>query len=230
MPTPPSSSLDYWRRCYYENGPDVMMTDAQDVNNYSTRKLWHIATKGYLNRRINYTYESEGNFYRELEQLPLDTMDVLEFGCGPGIEALHMAQSGASVTACDIIPSNITLVDRMLEPLGGRAVLLNSYEGLSGLGQFDLVFSHGVLHHVQPEVLPRILELLVDRVKPGGQALIMVYTLRFFPTEDFTREGPYTRGYSEDQFRLLFGPKLQCTHVRKCLDNHYMWGLFNKVG
>ena len=100
---------------------------------------------------------------------------VLEAGCGIGTDGVRFAGAGAAYTGVDFSPTALSLARHRfeLEGLPGRFVS-GSVTALPIQDEtFDLVFSHGVIHHVD-DTKAAIREF--SRVlKPGGTALIMVY-------------------------------------------------------
>jgi SAM-dependent methyltransferase len=100
---------------------------------------------------------------------------VLEIGCGLGTDLLRFARAGAHVTGIDLTPRAVELTARRLELEGLRGdVRTGDAESLDFAdGTFDLVYSHGVLHHT-PDTARAFAE--VHRVlKPGGMAIVMLY-------------------------------------------------------
>jgi ubiquinone/menaquinone biosynthesis C-methylase UbiE len=101
--------------------------------------------------------------------------DVLEVGCGLGTDGVHFARAGARYTGIDLTEASIELVRKRfaLESLAGDLRVADA-EGLPFAdASFDLVYSHGVLHHT-PDTRRAIDE--AHRVlRPGGMALVMLY-------------------------------------------------------
>jgi SAM-dependent methyltransferase len=101
--------------------------------------------------------------------------EVLEVGCGLGTDAINFARRGARYTGIDLTEASIDLVRKRFELEGLTATLrVADAEALPfGDASFDLVYSHGVLHHT-PDTQGAINE--AHRVlKPGGTALVMLY-------------------------------------------------------
>lgn len=105
---------------------------------------------------------------------------VLELGCGIGTDGARFSASKAWYVGCDLtenavqiskqrfaalnLPGNFTNLDAETLPFADRV--------------FDIVYSHGVLHHT-PDTQKAFDE--VHRVlKPGGKAVIMVYHRRSY--------------------------------------------------
>jgi SAM-dependent methyltransferase len=100
---------------------------------------------------------------------------VLEVGCGIGAMAMNWARTGAQMTAVDLTPMAVEQTRRRLEIFGLQAEVMQSdgrklpFED----GQFDYVYSWGVLHH-SPDLEKSIAELM-RVVKPGGGFGVMLY-------------------------------------------------------
>ncbi len=100
---------------------------------------------------------------------------ILEVGCGLGTDLVQFARAGAAVTGVDLTPNSIDLVKKRfaLAGLQGRALVADAENLPFSAGEFDVVYSFGVLHHT-PDTQKAIDE--VFRVlKPGGEAVIMLY-------------------------------------------------------
>ena len=100
---------------------------------------------------------------------------VLEVGCGLGTDGAQFAKAGADYTGIDLTQAAVDLTRRRFE--------LSNLHGTFRVGDaerldfpdnsFDIVYSHGVLHHT-PDTPGAIRE--VHRVlRPGGRALVMLY-------------------------------------------------------
>src|SRR5450631_2698164 len=74
---------------------------------------------------------------------------VLEIGCGCGSEAERFARAGAHYTAVDLTGAAATITRRrfQLANLEGRFVKGDAENLPFADGSFDLVYSHGGLHH-----------------------------------------------------------------------------------
>ena len=100
---------------------------------------------------------------------------VLEIGCGLGTDGARFARAGAVYTGVDLTEAAVSLARRRfeLEGLPGEFRVADAEALEFGDGAFDLVYSHGVLHHT-PDARAAVRE--VHRVlKPGGRAVVMLY-------------------------------------------------------
>ena len=101
--------------------------------------------------------------------------DVLEVGCGLGTDGTRWAKAGARYTGIDLTPEAVRLASQNF-----------SWRGLKGHFQrvdaehmpfpdasFDLVYSHGVIHHA-PDI-EQVVSEIYRVLRPGGQAILMVY-------------------------------------------------------
>ncbi len=100
---------------------------------------------------------------------------VLEIGCGLGTDGAQFARAGAVYTGVDLTEAAVSLARRRfeLEGLAGEFRVADA-ERLDFTDEtFDLVYSHGVLHHT-PDTARAVRE--VHRVlKTGGSAVVMLY-------------------------------------------------------
>jgi ubiquinone/menaquinone biosynthesis C-methylase UbiE len=100
---------------------------------------------------------------------------VLEIGCGLGTDGAGFARAGALYTGVDLTEAAVSLARRRfeLEGLPGEFRVADAEALEFEDGSFDLVYSHGVLHHT-PDARAAVRE--VHRVlKPGGRAVVMLY-------------------------------------------------------
>jgi ubiquinone/menaquinone biosynthesis C-methylase UbiE len=102
-------------------------------------------------------------------------LKVLEIGCGLGTDGAQFAKAGADYTGIDLTEAAVDLARKRFELFGlGGSFRVSDAESLDFPSDtFDLVYSHGVLHHT-PDTARAIRE--VHRVlKPGGRAVVMLY-------------------------------------------------------
>jgi ubiquinone/menaquinone biosynthesis C-methylase UbiE len=107
-------------------------------------------------------------------------MDVLDVGCGQGIDVAQYAAAGARVTGIDLTPHHAQLARSHLGALGLSGEVVNGdAESLPFAdASFDRVSSNGVLHHT-PDI-ERALREISRVLRPGGEARILVYNRRSF--------------------------------------------------
>jgi SAM-dependent methyltransferase len=100
---------------------------------------------------------------------------LLEVGCGLGTDGAQFAKAGAAYTGIDLTEAAVDLARRRFElfNLPGTFRVADA-EGLDFPDDsFDIVYSHGVLHHT-PDTAGAIRE--IHRVlRPGGRAVVMLY-------------------------------------------------------
>jgi len=100
---------------------------------------------------------------------------VLEIGCGCGSEAERFVRAGASYTAVDLTRAAVSITQRRFQLTGlpGRFTQGDAENLPFADGSFDIVYSHGVLHHT-PDT-PRTIREVHRVLAPGGRAMIMLY-------------------------------------------------------
>jgi SAM-dependent methyltransferase len=102
-------------------------------------------------------------------------LKVLEIGCGLGTDGAQFAEAGADYTGVDLTEAAVELARKGFElfSLPGKFQTADAEDLDFAAESFDLVYSHGVLHHT-PETGKAIRE--IHRVlRPGGRALVMLY-------------------------------------------------------
>jgi ubiquinone/menaquinone biosynthesis C-methylase UbiE len=182
-------------------------------------------------------------------------LDVLDVGCGQGIDLIQLARAGARVTGIDLTPRHVELAREHLEALGLDGVVLEGDAERLPFpdDSFDLVTSNGVLHHT-PDMEAALRE--IRRVlRPDGEARLIVYhrdsvhywlTHRLYegriskrvPLRDVERSSidahPLVRVYSRREYRRVL-TRAGFRHVQLAVrhyrpgDAYLLWGLQRRV-
>lgn len=100
---------------------------------------------------------------------------VLEIGCGMGTDGAQFAKAGANYTGIDLTDAAVELARKRFQVSGlkGEFHVADAERLDFPDASFDLVYSHGVLHHT-PDIEAAVRE--IHRVlKPGGRAMVMLY-------------------------------------------------------
>ena len=140
---------------------------------------------------------------------------VLEIGCGVGLDLIQFARAGAQVTAIDLTENAAQLARANLGREGYQGdIRVGNAEALDFSDScFDVVYSHGVLHHTV-DTEKAVAE--VHRVLNfGGEAIIMLYNRHSWfnlvavvsgtPIEHAKKDAPIIRRYTARECRQLFG-------------------------
>jgi SAM-dependent methyltransferase len=123
-----------------------------------------------------FRYQTENHLPACFDALNLKDKQVLEIGLGEGADSESLIRRGAHWSGVDLtaesierVRTRLTLRDLPFEDLKQGSVLDLPFADNS----FDMVFSHGVLHHV-PEI--KQAEKEIHRVlRPNGELVIMMY-------------------------------------------------------
>jgi SAM-dependent methyltransferase len=123
-----------------------------------------------------FRYQNERHLSACIDALNVDGKKVLEIGLGEGSESERLIRRGARWSGVDLtaesvarVRTRLTLRQLSYDELQQGSVLRLPFADSS----FDMVFSHGVLHHV-PDIKQAQRE--IHRVlRPGGELVIMMY-------------------------------------------------------
>ena len=178
-------------------------------------------------------------------------LDVLDFGCGTGVESAQLAQRNR-VQIADIAGSNLALAARVMRLSGHDPAAVWDVTGtwpfLGALdGSIDVFFCSGVLHHIPwaEDIMRRAHGLL----RPGGQARLMLYSdnaWRLRPggeppqdvgahpdglafAEAWDQVGEYADWYNRDRLEQRFGDLFtieRCEYM--CPRSEYLGAVLRK--
>lgn len=102
-------------------------------------------------------------------------LKVLEIGCGLGTDGAQFAAFGADYTGVDLTDAAIELAQKRFElfNLPGKFQTADAENLDFADDSFDLVYSHGVLHHT-PDI-ERAVREIYRVLRPGGRSVVMLY-------------------------------------------------------
>jgi len=124
--------------------------------------------------------EAEGNLCEFLGRDSLRGKTFLDIGSGSGLSSLAARRLGAVVTSFDFDTLSVACTKELRrrffpgDPfwgVGQGSILDKQY--IDALGQFDIVYSWGVLHHTG--AMWQAMENVKQLVKPGGLLFIAIY-------------------------------------------------------
>lgn len=139
------------------------------------------------------------------EYLGLDNTygkNIIDFGCGYGIESLQFLKNGNKVSIADISEDNLNAVEKIINTMGydiyKKIKVYNDYPFFEYDEKIDIFYSNGVLHHTPKiaEILQRVSEIL----KREGEIRLMLYSEKSYllyadsilpPIEEDIRQSKY---------------------------------------
>jgi SAM-dependent methyltransferase len=134
-----------------------------------------IGSQEFFERVEAHRYEKEWHIPEAANFAATRGRKVLEIGCGMGTDGAQFARAGADYTGIDLTDAAIELARQRFAVAGlSGNFLVSDAESLDFPDElFDLVYSHGVLHHT-PDIEAAIGEIY-RVLRPGGRAVIMLY-------------------------------------------------------
>ncbi len=132
--------------------------------------------------------EAELSLKQLLEVSTLDGRHLLDIGSGSGLFSLAARRLGAKVTSFDYDPNSVGCTRELRQRYYPDDPNWTVMEGsvldkafLESLGQFDLVYSWGVLHHTGQ--MWNAIKNAARRVAPGGQFSLAIYNNQGFSSK-----------------------------------------------
>ncbi len=120
-------------------------------------------------------YQKEWHIPQAADFASAQGLKVLEIGCGVGTDGAQFAGAGADYTGVDLTDAAIELAQKRFElfNLPGEFQTADAEKLDFADDSFDLVYSHGVLHHT-PDT-ERAVREIYRVLRPGGRAVVMLY-------------------------------------------------------
>lgn len=160
---------------------------------------------------------------------------VLELGCGPGRNAIYLAEQGCEVDAVDVSDTAIRWArDRAVEAKAHANFVCSSVTNVPvETAAYDIVYDSGCLHHLPPHRRLGYLELVRRALKPTGR-----FGLTCFNPEggaelsdldvyrNWTMGGGL--GYTEARLREVLEPAFEILEFRRMKEMVPDTGMFGK--
>lgn len=134
-----------------------------------------VGTPGFFQELDAYRFEKLHYLPKVVDFSSYNGKNLLEVGCGVGIDLVRFAQAGAVVTGIDLAEVSIDLAQKNFahHNLSADLRVMNGEAMAFDDNQFDVVYAHGVLQYTaNPEKMIREMHRVL---RPGGQAIVMVY-------------------------------------------------------
>jgi len=157
------------------------------IDPYKIKKFWnenpvgsnfidYEKGKSFYEKYDTFRYRTEGHILSELDKIDFKKKKVLEIGLGQGADSMHIINRGAIYYGIDLTEESVRRVKERFElyKLPYQEVLVGNAERLSFDSDFfDIVYSHGVIHH--SENIYNIVNEIHRVLKKDGRAVIMLY-------------------------------------------------------
>lgn len=203
---------------------------------YTADELWtdpHTAQQMlayHLNDAIEVSSRSRGFIDRSaawiLSRFDVDEkMALADFGCGPGLYALRLAQTGAAVTGIDFSENSLNYARQAAADVGVKInyVRANYLEFDTATEQFDLIIMIMCdFCALSPQQRKGLLGKFKKLLKPGGRVLLDVYSLATFDRKEesaFYELNQLNGFWSPDDY-YCFLNSFKYTHEKVLLDKY----------
>lgn len=134
-----------------------------------------VGSRGFFDDLDQYHFEKLHHLLRLVDFDGYAAREVLEVGCGAGVDLARFAKGGAVVTGVDLAPSAIELARANFaqQQLTGAFHVADGERLPFPDASFDFVFAHGVVQYTTDP--KRLVEECRRVLRPGGEAIFQVY-------------------------------------------------------
>ena len=134
-----------------------------------------VGTPGFFQQLDEYRYDKLNYLPRLVDFSSYKGKNLLEIGCGAGIDLVRFCRGGAIVTGIDLSKTAIDLACKNIEQSRQHADLhVMNGECMQFVDNtFDVVYAHGVLQYTADA--EKMIAEIHRVLKPGGEAIMMVY-------------------------------------------------------
>jgi ubiquinone/menaquinone biosynthesis C-methylase UbiE len=168
-----------------------------------------VGTVGFFQELAEYRYDKLRYLPQLVDFSAYRGKQLLEVGCGLGIDLARFARCGALVTGLDLSEISIELARKNLAQQGLAAQLqvMNGEDLDFEDNSFDMAYAHGVLQYTADA--QKMIDELHRVLRPGGLAILMVYNKyswlnllsKVLRVELEHEDAPVLQKYSIGQFR-----------------------------
>ena len=130
----------------------------------------------FFERYRNFRYHKTHHLNKYIDWKSAKGKSVLEIGLGIGADATRWAKEAASYRGIDLTKEAVEATKIHFSHLGlsGKVEQGNAEAIHFSDSSFDIVYSHGVLHHT--ENIERTFSEIHRVLKPGGEFIVMLYS------------------------------------------------------
>jgi ubiquinone/menaquinone biosynthesis C-methylase UbiE len=132
--------------------------------------------KSFYLKYDEFRYRTEEHILHELGAIDFKGKKTLEIGLGQGADSMQIIDRGAVYYGIDLTEESVRRVKerfQLFEKRYAEVQVANAEHIPYEDDSFDIVYSHGVIHH-SPNIV-RIVSEIYRVLKPGGLAMIMLY-------------------------------------------------------
>ena len=112
---------------------------------------------------------------------PTKHLKLLDIGCGEGKDAVFFARNGYDVTAFDISDAGIEKTKKLADLVGVNVKVFKAdILDFKLSTQYDILFSSGVLHYINPNYRKEIIDNYKNYTNNGGMHFFNVFVQKPF--------------------------------------------------
>ncbi len=173
-----------------------------------------VGTAGFFQELAEYRFDKLHYLPRVVDFSAYRDKQLLEIGCGVGIDLVRFARAGALVTGIDLAEVSIDLARRNFaqEGLAANLQVMNGEALQFEANSFDVAYVHGVLQYTADA--QKMINEVHRVLRPGGEAILMVYNKyswlnllsRLMKVDLEHQDAPVLRLYSIKEFKNLLRP------------------------
>jgi ubiquinone/menaquinone biosynthesis C-methylase UbiE len=173
-----------------------------------------VGTPAFFDELAEYRYDKLRYLPKVVDFSGYAGKNLLELGCGVGIDLVRFAEGGALVTGVDLSKTAVDLAKKYFSHKQLKADLrtMNGEALEFPDASFDVVYAHGVLQYTADA--HKMVREAHRVLKPGGEFIAMVYNRRgwlnimsrFFKVDLEHEDAPVLEKYTIGEFRKMLSP------------------------
>ncbi|WP_078381178.1 class I SAM-dependent methyltransferase [Sutcliffiella halmapala] len=133
-------------------------------------EFWDCFYENRQNKIPFFINKPDENLVQYMENGVIEKGRALELGCGPGRNAIYLAEKGWKVDAIDVSQESLRWAkERATEKqVEVNFIHHNIFDIQLENDTYDLIYDSGCLHHIAPHRRVSYIELVKTKLKPGG--------------------------------------------------------------